>query len=343
MSDTDLYFKKEAFARYFTEKLVPIAENHGKIYVFVHEHVDGDCIGSSCALCTALRILGADCEVLVAEELPFMMKHLNLEDIVTDITGKAPSEFEAAIAVDCADFSRMGGAGEIYKKCLKPFIVDHHASVKNDGDNMWVVPEASSASELVYYLICEVAKLTGKRTDELITARSAHLLLAGIITDTGRFAYTNTNPETLTAASELVKLGGNISSVMYWFFDCKQKEELLICSFLESQTHFDCGGKVASTVAKKELFEKFDAGNDSIGSVVSHLRDVDGVKVAFVLRETNDGKIRVNIRSEEPFNSSEFAEGYGGGGHLRAAGFTIEGRDIDELRDEIVSKASKLI
>lgn len=343
MSDTDLYFKKEAFALNFVEKILPIAKNHGKVYVFVHEHVDGDCIGSSCALCMALRVLGADAEVLTAEELPFMMKHLNLGDIVTDINEKAPSDFEAAIAVDCADFSRMGGTGEIYKKCQKPFIVDHHASVKTDGDNMWVVPEASSASELVYYLICEIAKLTGKKLEELITARAAHLLLVGIITDTGRFAYTNTNPETLIAAAELVKLGGNISSVMYWFFDCKQKEELLICSHLESETHFDCDGKVASTVAKKEVFEKFDASNDSIGSVVSHLRDVDGVKVAFVLRETNDGKIRVNIRSEEPFNSSEFAENYGGGGHLRAAGFTVTDRNIDELRDEIVSKASKLV
>jgi phosphoesterase RecJ-like protein len=91
------------------------------------------------------------------------------------------------------------------------------------------------------------------------------------------------------------------------------------------------------------MIEQYGAGRDEISEVVSRLRNVGGVEFACVLRETEDGAVRGNLRSKTDFDCSEFAERYGGGGHKRAAGFTAEGADIDALADEIIKEAGKFL
>jgi phosphoesterase RecJ-like protein len=91
------------------------------------------------------------------------------------------------------------------------------------------------------------------------------------------------------------------------------------------------------------MFNKHGANHDEISDVVSRLRDVGGVEFACVLREVGNDTIRGNLRSKTSFDCSVFAEQYGGGGHKRAAGFSIKGRQIDELADEIIKEASKFL
>ena len=167
--------------------------------------------------------------------------------------------------------------------------------------------------------------------------------MAGIVTDTGRFTYKNTHPETLTAAGELMELGAGISEVCFNLFDRKKKSKFMLSAIARSRVQFYAGGKLAVTVVPHELFEQCGAGDDGVDDVVSAMRDIDGVELAIVLRELGDGEIRANIRSCDVFNSAAFAENFGGGGHVRAAGFTLHNVDLNVLAEEVIGKATELL
>ena len=100
---------------------------------------------------------------------------------------------------------------------------------------------------------------------------------------------------------------------------------------------FFCDDKFAITVVPYDQFVYYGAGPDGVDDVVSAMRDIDGVELAIVLRELENGEIRGNIRSQAYFDCSKFAAGFGGGGHVRAAGFNASG-DINELAEEIIKK-----
>ena len=197
------------------------------------------------------------------------------------------------------------------------------------------MPEASSACELCFYVSCKIAEIMGKERSEVIAPLAARCLMAGMVTDTGRFTYKNTHSETLTSAGELMELGADVSSVCYNLFDRKKKAKFMLSAEARSRVEFYADGRFAFVTVPYELFVKHGAGPDGVDDVVSSMRDIDGVEVAIVLRELESGEIRANIRSQDYFDSAAFAEVYGGGGHVRASGFTVRGRDLNELAEDV--------
>lgn len=320
------------------------AASSGRILVFPHKSVDGDCIGSSCSMAAVLRKLGAQAFVAMPERLPENMSFLNVSDLLV-YPGEDPEEgrCDIAFAVDCSEGSRMGVCGDFFDNCPDKLVIDHHASVRMKGDNMWVMPEASSASELCYYTAVSLSQILEKDVSELIDKRTAECLLTGIVTDTGRFTYRNTSPETLTASGELMELGAEVAIVCYYLFDRKKVQEFYISNQACADAELLLNGRLAVSVVTGEMFRRFSAGSDDIADVVSRLRDIEDVELAVVLRETEDGAVRGNLRSKESFDCSKFAESYGGGGHVRAAGFTVTGRPVEELKAEIISRVSGLL
>jgi phosphoesterase RecJ-like protein len=191
---------------------------------------------------------------------------------------------------------------------------------------------------MVFYCAQALSERTGRPLEELVDKRTACCLMAGMVTDTGRFTYTNTRPETLTTAGSIMELGGNITDVCYNLFDRKTKQKFRLSAKARLEVQFYYDDKFAMTVVPYSQFVEYNAGPDGVDDVVSAMRDIDGVELAIVLRELESGEIRGNIRSQDYFDCSKFAEIYGGGGHLRAAGFTAKNIDIYKLAEEIVSK-----
>jgi len=323
----------------------------GAVLVFPHKSVDGDCIGSSTAVVSLFRTLGANAWVCMPEELPANMSFLGVDDLLfypssdfgvsdMNVNGK---KYELAFSVDCSEGHRMGDNCRIFELYDDALDIDHHEVSHLAGPLKWIEPGASSACEMVFYTACRIADILNVPLSDIIGQRTAKCLMAGIVTDTGRFTYTNTKPETLESAGELMELGGNITEVCYNLFDMKTPSEFAISSAACSSAEFYCGGKLAIVKVTSEMFRKFNAGHDEISDVVSRLRDVGGVEFACVLRETDSETVRGNLRSKTDFDCSVFAEKYGGGGHKRAAGFTVKNKDIDELAEEIISEASKFL
>jgi len=331
-------------ARQMVEAAKRATESGSRILVFPHKSVDGDCIGSSCSLASLLRKLGAEAYVAMPERLPDNMAFLSVDDLlVFPLENEEDRDCAIAFAVDCSEGHRMGDCCKIYDACPDKLIIDHHASVKLKGENMWIRPEASSACELCYYTAVSLADITGIPVEELIDKRTAECLLMGIVTDTGRFTYRNTSPETLIVAGELMELGADVAIICYYQFDRKMPSEFFISNAACVNASLLLNGKLAITCIDNDMFSRFGAGRDEVADVVSRLRDIEGVELAVVLRQTEDGAIRANLRSKESFDCSVFAESYGGGGHVRAAGFTVKDRQLDELRDEITDRVNKLL
>ena len=338
-------------AKIIIEKVDDLKKTDGAFLVFPHKSVDGDCVGSSCAVVSLIRNLGGNAWVCMPEELPSNMSFLGVEDLLFypgedflkgDMTvhGK---HYEIAFSVDCSEGHRMGETGGIFEYYEDSLDIDHHEVAHLSTPLKWIDPGASSACEMVFYVASLAAEYAGRALSDIIDSRSAKCLMAGIVTDTGRFTYTNTKPETLESAGVLMELGGNITEVCYNLFDLKTPSEFAISSAACSAAKFYCDGRLAIVTVDSQMFEKYQANHDEISDVVSRLRDVGGVEFACVLRETDKDTIRGNLRSKTEFDCSVFAERYGGGGHKRAAGFTVKGRDINELAQEIVREASEYL
>ena len=183
--------------------------NDEVILVFLHRSVDGDCIGSASGICSIVRAFGVDSYVAIPEQLPLNMKFLGIEDLFfyPDSDNHLAEEYTisktlagknvgAVISCDISDSSRMGCCGEIFDSVETRITIDHHASVTTRSDNFWIDPDASSASEMVFYVAQQISELTGREMKDIIPANAAKAVLAGIVTDTGRFTFKNTRTVT---------------------------------------------------------------------------------------------------------------------------------------------------
>lgn len=341
----------ERSARNILSVIEKVRNNDEVILIFLHRSVDGDCVGSASGICSMVRSLGAEAYVAIPENLPYNMKFLGIDELFFHPDGDShlAEEFEvsgtldgrkigAAIATDISESSRMGLCGEIFDSIGTRIVIDHHASVTVRSDNHWIDPDASSASEMVYYVACQMSAITGMEMSQILTPNAAKAVLAGIVTDTGRFTFKNTRPETLETAGLLIELGGDISEVCYNLFDRKTKQKFLLSAKARSEVRFFCDDRFALTVVPYSQFVEYNAGPDGVDDVVSAMRDIDGVELAIVLRQLESGEIRGNVRSQEYFDCSKFAEGFGGGGHMRASGFTIKNGDINDVAEEIIKR-----
>jgi len=324
-------------------------DTDGAVLVFIHKSVDGDCVGSGCATAQILRRLGVTAFVAMPEALPFSMGFLDVDDILYYPDGTETEvyldgkKYSAAISVDCTEGNRMGCCGALYEMFPDSITMDHHEITRLATDLKWIMPQSSSACEMVYHMGVAVAEMLKLPVEEIIDRRAARCIMAGVVTDTGRFTYSNTKPETLAVAGEVMKLGGDISEVCYNLFDRKKVPEFYLSNSACVNAKLYFGGKMAMSVVTRDMFLKFDAADDDIADVVSRLRDINGVELAVVLRETEDGKIRGNLRSKSSFDCSSFAEEFSGGGHKRAAGFTVENGNINDIAGQILDRVETLL
>lgn len=339
----------ERMARHFIDAAGKLKEKGEAALVFPHRSVDGDCVGSACGLALVLRALGAAAYVAMPEKLPEDMSFLGIDDLLffpwdvpsfenePVVDGKP---YGAAYAVDCSEGSRMGDCGKYFDMFEDHLIVDHHQSVETRNDHIWVMPEASSASELCFYIAQVIEEITGI---DVIDQRAAECFMAGIVTDTGRFTYTNTKPETLVAAGILMARGASINDVSYNLFDRVKVGNYRISAAARLTTKFFADGKIAVTFVPRELFDEYGADAQGVDDVVAAMRDIDGVELAMMLRTLENGSIRGNLRSKSYFDCSQLAAQFGGGGHAKASGFTVTGIGLTELADEVLEAALKMI
>lgn len=288
-----------------------------------HIRPDGDCVGSCMGLYMYLKEQYPNLETDVyLEEVPKAYQMIEKTDEVKHQI-PADKQYDLFICLDCGDEKRLGFSAPLFSRAKQTLCIDHHVSNEAFADENYIVPDASSTSELVFRMI-DSAK---------ISRSVAEALYMGIAHDTGVFQYSCTSPETMEAAAELMRKGidGNDIIDRTYYEKTYVQIQILGRALLESILILDkqC---IVSVVDKKEL-EFYGADSSDLEGIVSQLRQTKGVEVAMFMYELESSQFKVSLRSKGKVDVSVIAKYFGGGGHARAAGFSMHGSSHDVINN----------
>ena len=297
----------------------------GKQSVALGGHVrpDGDCVGSTMGLYLNLKENFPQIETdLYLESVPeaySMIRHT--DEVKSELPeGKI---YDLFICMDCGDLQRLGFSQKLFIESKQTACIDHHVSNEAFADVNYIVPDASSTSELVYNLL----------DYDKMSLETAEALYMGIAHDTGIFRYSCTSPETMEAAAQLMRKGVDTAKITdrTYYEKTYVQNQILGRALLESIMVLDqrC---IVSVVRLKEM-EFFQAKPSDLEGIVSQMRQTKGVEVAMFLHETAPQTFKVSQRSKERVEVSRIAIYFGGGGHVRAAGVTMKGSVHDVINN----------
>ena len=297
-----------------------------RFLVTTHENPDGDALGSLLASQLALEALGKDSVMFLAgpAPLPGEYRFLPLEGLQRELPADAAER--ALLAVDCANESRLGADPVVLHQAPFTLNVDHHHDNSRFGDVNLVDDSASSTGEVLRDVFRELGL-------ELTPALAEPLYVA-LVTDTGRFQYTNTTPKALRLAAELVEAGADVHKVFQGVYESVQFAKLkLLARALERAQVYEGGGLVVSYLLRDD-FAEVGAVEPYSEGIIDFLRAVEGADMAALIREPPRGGSparRISLRaSHDELDVSAIARASGGGGHRQAAGFSSDA-SIEEI------------
>lgn len=284
-----------------------------------HVRPDGDALGSSVALALSLAKMNKNVKILLNDKVPNNLTHLDNSCIVVeslDIESQWLTESYVAIAVDCSDITRFPAFEGVYNEAILRLAIDHHKTATPDADYYVVEPKAAATAEIIFDLIKEFEV----KIDELI----AIAIYTALATDTGNFTYSNVTTKTHQIASELYEIRDTFDDINNHIYSTDTVQKIKLHSEVLSRTNMFLRNRVAvASISQEQLMECGCEMQDSEG-IVEKLRKIYTVEVAILLKEEEDKKIKVSMRSKNFVDVARIAQKFGGGGHTRAAGFSSE-------------------
>ena len=314
-------------------EILELVKNCTRIGLTGHENPDGDCTGACCGLALYLRKVMPEAVVDIYLEPPAENLIRNIpgaDTIIYEVTGNE-EKYDAFIVLDSAP-SRVGKPLELYNRAGLKINIDHHRTNPGAGDTeCYIDGKASSACELVYNVIDR----------EEIDARIAQALYVGIVTDTGVFQYSNTSESTMWAAGSLMSYGFDHTAVIREvFFERTPKQaRVLGTALIKAEPLLD--GKLILCCFDKKTMDELGAGRKDLDGISAQLLLTEGADCSVFFHETEPGIWRASMRSLHVTDVSSIAAKHEGGGHLRAAGFTIRTdihTAIKDITDDIAQQ-----
>jgi bifunctional oligoribonuclease and PAP phosphatase NrnA len=307
---------------------VATIRGNDRFVVVTHENPDGDALGSMLATTLGLRALGKEASMYLTGTAPLPAEYGFLA--LDGLSRTLPDDLDrrVLVAVDCANERRIGEAETGVDGAELVVNVDHHHDNDRFGDVVLIDDRASSTAEIVRDILRDL--------DVALTPEIAQALYVGLVTDTGRFQYSNTTPKALELAAELVAAGADVQGVFQHVYETVQFAKLkLLARALERAQLYEGGGLVVSYLLRDD-FAEVGAEEPYSEGIIDHLRSVEGSEMVALIREPprNDGPARrISLRSShDEVDVSAIARASGGGGHRQAAGFSSEA-SIDEIVD----------
>lgn len=312
------------------QKIGDLIQKSQKILILSHKNPDGDTIGSAIGLYQVFLNMGkqpalrcVDVPAPVFNFLPHIKEYR--QEIET-------LDYDAYFVVDCGahymtDFHIPHPA--IFDKSLATVNIDHHPSNDSFGRYNLVIPDSPSATMVVFNLLLDL--------NIPIDRPTATALLTGIYTDTGSFMHSNTTAETYQAAAYLLKRGANVRAITKEIFRTTPISTMRLWGSVLKNITQTSDGVTMSVVTQKDL-ERTGANAAEMSGVIDYVNSVPGAKYSVILTEQS-GKVKGSLRTlDSDMDVAKIAGSYGGGGHIKAAGFTIPGRLEKEVRWKVVDK-----
>lgn len=298
-----------------------------KVAIFGHVSPDSDCYGSTLSLMIALESLGKEAFVYLPDEFPYYLTYLKNHNAF-----KQEKDFQfvdAAVIMDSSSVNRVVSSdvlARMKEKNIPIYLVDHHISgdLSDFADYAWQDNEISSVSEMVL----EIIKDMGVKIKKDI----ATLLLSGIEGDTGSFQHQNTTQNSLKDAAYLMLKGARFKSIIDNAFNSKKEINIIkIYGLVLERLIYNKKYQTATTYITLADMDKYGIGEESGSGIINFLNIIEGVKMVVLITEMDDNAIKVSLRtSDENVDVQKLASYVGGGGHVKASGFTVKGKIIVE-------------
>ena len=294
-------------------------QEHNDFLLVAHVSPDGDTLGSCFALRQALLAMGKKSLVACQEPLPHRYAFLpGAEEL---LSAEEPVSPKAVVYVDCAERTRAGTLNRYLLEALPTLCIDHHVTnpaLRGEGYcDVNYVEDCAAAGELMCLLIEEL-RLP-------ITKEIGVCLYTAIATDTGNFAYDSVTPRTFSLMGKIMESGFSLAEANRLLYRNERLPKVLLTSKAVTHLKLYCEGRAAVfTLTWEEITGAGGTGADCDG-IIDTVRDIETVEAVCFIRESKSGEIKVSFRSKFSLDVAALSGAFGGGGHVHAAGCTLEG------------------
>lgn len=289
-----------------------------RVLIVMHATPDGDSAGSGLALGLALQQLGHQVTWVAWDAVPDRLRFLPSQDAVQQWSGVIGQSYDCVVAVDCGGTSRLAAPEEFWSRKIPLINIDHHRGNPEFGTINWVQPECSSTGELVTRLF-QYAKWPVSQDEALC-------LFTAMSTDTLSFRQINTSVDTLAAVQWLVRQSGlNMGMANRLIWDSRSVGEFKFLGKAFDLVELSADQRFAWVAITRRTMKRFGVDDSGVDTVVHHLLSIDSVEVAFLARQTTQpGQVKVSWRAKPPWDASQLAAQFGGGGHAYAAAAQLD-------------------
>jgi phosphoesterase RecJ-like protein len=303
-----------------------------RISAFCHENPDGDTLGAALAIAMAAERLGKQAEVVSVDPPPPFLAFLPGVERVRRSPGLEP---DVAVVVDAGELSRIGSVATEQADWFaraRVVNIDHHVSNPGYGEAVWIDPEAAATCELVTLLLPEL----GVSLDQEL----ATVLMAGIVQDTHTFAHPNATARTLRVAAELVEAGAPLSAINRAVYADKPFSTLALWGLMLAGIGQRAGGRIVHASMSAEMLARTGEQPTASEGFVDLLGSTRLADVTILFKEVGPSETRVSVRTSARADAVAITSAFGGGGHARAAGCTLE-TPLDAAREPVLAEAER--
>lgn len=301
----------------------------GPFLITTHIHADGDGIGAMLALSHWLDKIGRRYHIVIDDETPDVKYRFlpGFDRIASCAAGAAPAARAVILDTPTMSSKRIGNAANLLTENTQTLVIDHHAGETEEGTVRFVDPGASATCELVYHLI--------KASRKKLTRDMATCLYTGIAFDTKLFKHSHPDRALFVCADLAIK-GADPQQIAEDLFSHQTYETVKTLGLALSSMALHAEGRISTLHVDHNTYQM---GGD-LDVVVDQAMSIDGVEVALFFKEEKPGQQRVSLRSRGQVDVNEVARAFGGGGHQRASGCTMEG-PLHDARHRLISEVGK--
>ncbi|HBG07209.1 MAG: phosphoesterase [Geobacteraceae bacterium GWC2_58_44] len=306
-------------------------EKSSTFLITSHESPDPDAVGSSLALANYLAARGKDVTVYLCDPVPENCAFLPMAD---QVFGELPEkEFDVCFVLDVGEFRRAGKAITASERIGRFINIDHHLGCENFGLHNLIDPRACATAALIYRII----KAAGHEVDY----PTALCIYTAILSDTGSFHYSNSDPESFAIAGEMIAKGVNAWDVNENLYESEPLQRIALLALALSDLTVSPGGEYASVTVTLEMYRQTGSTAEDTDRFINYPRSIRGVQVALFFREISEGLFKVGFRSKGKVDVSAVSAHFGGGGHHNAAGCNVKGT-LAEVKALVFDRLEKM-
>ncbi len=310
-----------------------IAENDAFLLTS-HQDPDGDSVGSLIGFYRYLKNLNKKAEVYSQGTIPHKYRFLDPECVIRNAPGKAASTAKIAIVLECPRYDRIGFVKELIDPHMIVINIDHHNDNEMYGQINIVNKKACAVGEILFDIFDSSGNPFGTEV--------ANPLYAALLSDTGCFKFSNTSSRCLRVAAALVEKGAQPKPIAENIFSSTTAGTLKLIGFVLQNMKLYANEKICVFRLAKGDPARFDASMENSEGLIDYTMMINGVQVGVLIKEIDSNTVKVSLRSREGIDVCAFANSKGGGGHVNAAGFTLN-ESLDLAEPAIVKALSEYL